>query len=481
MKITFYPVGTTVEIQENTTILEAERVAGLEPDAPCGGNGSCGKCKVKVNGEQVLACQTKVKDGMCIIVEEKMKEVVLKEGKNICKEIDSVVKMPKYLLAIDIGTTTLACQLLDGKNGDVLATEGLLNPQCSYGGDVVTRIQVSEKGGLEKLKISVQKGLSELITAVCEKKGIEPSAIDVVSIVGNTCMQQLFMGIPTLNLTLPPFVPEIKHTEVAEAIQYLPELCNAKLLVIPDIGGYLGADTIAGVIASGMYRKEKQTLLVDIGTNGEMVLGNKDKMAACATAAGPALEGAEISCGMRGAKGAIDHVWLEKGEISYSVVGGGKPKGICGSGLIDLLAVLKKENCIDRRGNISESVYLAPDIIITQEDIRELQLAKGAIAAGIEVLMKKNNIKIDQIQEVYLAGAFGSYIKKESACEVGLLPIELMDRIQVLGNAAIQGSAMIACRKEFLELSEKLSANIENVELAVYPGFAKIFSKKMYF
>lgn len=499
MKITFYPLGTAIEIPEGVTVLEAERRAGLRPDSPCGGHGSCGKCEVVVEGKRVLACQTPAVDGMCVFAEKQADAVVLQAGLPLPQRVEAVVAEPDYLVAVDIGTTTLACQLLDGRDGAVTASAGMQNPQCSYGGDVVSRIQAAGQGALKDLTESVRNGISSLIREVCTKAKIRPEEIDVVSIVGNTCMQQLFMGISTENLTVPPFIPALKKAELQNASDYLSLLEKAKMLVIPDIAGYLGADTIAGVLATDLYKKQGLTLLVDIGTNGEMVLGNKERMVACATAAGPALEGAKISCGMRGAKGAIDRVWTEYGKITYSVIGGGEAAGICGSGLVDLLAVLKKEKLLDWRGKIispeqrpeyseylktdekGRGIILAPGISISQEDIRELQLAKGAIAAGIELMLREYGVQTEDIREVYLAGAFGSFIRKESACEIGLLPPTLLNRIRVAGNTALAGAAMMACDRRLFERAEKLSRKIHSLELAVLPGFAKSFSKSMYF
>lgn len=499
MRITFYPSEISIDIPEGLTVLEAERRAGLKPDSPCGGHGSCGKCKVTINGKRLLACRTPAADGMSVYIEAPAESsVVLQEGLLPQKNVHTAADDPSYLMAIDIGTTTLACLLLDGRTGETISSAGMLNPQCSYGGDVVARIQAAAGGALEELAASVRDGLCSLIRTACQKADITSDEIDVVSVVGNTCMQQLFMGISIENLTAPPFIPELRKAELKKASDHLPLLKNAKMLVVPDIAGYLGADTIAGILATGLYEKPQLTLLVDIGTNGEMVLGNKERIVACATAAGPALEGAKISCGMRGAKGAIDHVWPENGRIAYSVIEGGKPIGICGSGLIDLLAVLKKEKLIDRRGKIAlpeqrpeyasflkaddngRSFVLTPDIFVSQADIRELQLAKGAIAAGIELMMNECNVQTEDIKEVYLAGAFGSFINKESACEIGLLPPDLQDRIKVAGNTALSGAAMMAYDREIFNLTENLSRKIHCLELAVLPAFSKSFSKNMY-
>ena len=238
------------------------------------------------------------------------------------------------------------------------------------------------------------------------------------------------------------------------------------------------------VLSTELYKKEEITLMVDIGTNGEMVLGNKYRMIACSTAAGPALEGANIRFGMRGTNGAIDHVWLENGEVRCSVIGGGEAIGICGSGLIDAVAVGLEMGLLNKRGRIQNKdhiFHLTEDVHLTQDDILQVQLAKGAIYTGIQLMAKQLGLEVGDIQKVQLAGAFGSFLNPQSACRIGLLPEELLDRIEAVGNAAGSGAKMLACDKELLPLTEKLTRKIEFLELASLPEFSRTFAKAMNF
>lgn len=286
---------------------------------------------------------------------------------------------------------------------------------------------------------------------------------------GNPAMQQIFLGVSPKNLAAPPFAPYFTAAQERPLSVYFPVEGPGKLAVPPNIAGYIGSDTLGCVLATGMYRDEKMTLMIDIGTNGEMVLGNGDRMTACSTAAGPALEGGRICCGMRGSDGAIDHVWLENGKAACSVIGNTKAQGICGSGIIDAaamldLGILNKRGRIekeysgegkDRRYSLTERVFL------TQEDIREIQMAKGAIAAGIILLAKQLGITLEEIDQVILCGAFGNYMKPESACRIGLIPAELQGKIKAGGNGAGMGSREMALDREKLYLTDRLLKKIE--------------------
>lgn len=297
-------------------------------------------------------------------------------------------------------------------------------------------------------------------------------------------MQQLFLGISPENLAGVPFAPVLTEAKAVPCADYLPICPNAKLLIVPDISGYIGADTMVCVLATEIYKKDPITLMVDIGTNGEMVLGNKHRMIACSTAAGPALEGANIQFGMRGTEGAIDHVWLENGEVRCSVIGGGKALGICGSGLIDAIAVGLEMGLLNKRGRIQNEEHilrLTEDIYLTQDDIRQVQLAKGAIYAGIFLMAKQLGLEVKDIEKVQLAGAFGSFLNPKSACRMGLLPEELLEKIEAVGNAAGSGAKLLACDDSLLPLTEKLTQTIEFLELASLPEFSRTFAKSMNF
>lgn len=489
-KIIFQPRNIVLEVKEQMTILEALRLAGIEQKAYCGGHGKCGKCKVEIDGKQVLACCTKADHDMTVVVSESTEEThILEEGIQNHVEIQPV-QAGKLLAAIDIGTTTVVCYLLDGETGKCLKKASMMNPQSPYGADVVSRLQYSLKGERQKLTDLIQRGVCGLLEEICQKIGGDCREIGTISIVGNPAMQQIFLGLEVENLAEPPFLPKNTHTQVKKTKDYLAVESDAALLILPDIAGYVGADTLACILSTKIYEEENYSLIVDIGTNGEMVLGNKNGMLTCSTAAGPALEGAGISCGMCGIKGAIDHVWRENGEIKYSTIGAGEAVGICGSGLIDAVAVFLEAGILNKRGKLVKGyeeagghrcVRLSEKISLTQEDIRAVQMAKGAIAAGIELMMEHMKISEKEIKQVLLAGAFGTYINPESACRIGMIPEELLPVITAVGNAAGAGSQMAACSEKEFFRAEELLEKIEPLELASQPEFSKVFAKSMYF
>lgn len=475
-------LNQTLVAETGANLLSVLRQAGIYPDVPCGGKGTCGKCTVLADGVAYSACKTIVDRDMTLVLPKMQKHQILHTGLCAPKRVDPL--RAGFLLAFDIGTTSLVCYLLDGKTGTVLANSSMLNPQVSFGADVVTRIQAALRGSLGPLKEQIREAMSELIRTVCGQAGISPEQIGVVSVVGNPAMQQLFLGISPENLSHIPFAPALTEPEAVPCRELLPAVPHAQLLIVPNISGYVGADTIACLLSTGLYEKEEITLLVDIGTNGEMVLGSKHRMIACATAAGPALEGANIRFGMRAAQGAIDHVWMENGQWKYSVLGGGKARGICGSGLIDAVAMGLKSGLINKRGRIrteDHTLHLTEDIYLTQEDVRQLQLAKGAVCAGILLMAKQLGLNLDDIQKVRLAGAFGSFLDPKSACRIGLLPEALLDRIEIVGNAAGIGAQMLACDQTLLPLTKVLTDSVEYLELASLPSFARIFAKSMQF
>lgn len=472
------PENRRISVSSGENLLTALRTAGLAPDAPCGGTGKCGKCKVLVDGVETLACQTVVDRDMTVQLPQKAGLNVLQEGISGASMVEP--QKEGQLLAFDIGTTSVVCFLLDGMTGRELAKSSMLNPQTVFGADVISRIQRALAGELAAETAAIREGMTQLIQQVTER----PEEISLVSVVGNPAMQQLFFGISPENLAGVPFAPVLTEAKAVLCADYLPICPNAKLLIVPDISGYIGADTMGCVLATEIYKKEIITLMVDIGTNGEMVLGNKHRMIACSTAAGPALEGANIQFGMRGTEGAIDHVWLENGEVRCSVIGGGKALGICGSGLIDAIAVGLEMGLLNKRGRIQNEEHilrLTEDVYLTQDDIRQVQLAKGAIYAGIFLMAKQLGLEVKEIEKMQLAGAFGSFLNPKSACRMGLLPEELLEKIEAVGNAAGSGAKMLACDDSLLPLTEKLTQTIEFLELASLPEFSRTFAKSMNF
>ena len=483
--VTVLPGGSQFPAKPVENLLEFLRRHEAAPHAPCGGKGACGKCKVLVNGVERLACQTVIDRDMTVKpVQEPETINVLSEGMQA--EIPADASLDGNLIAIDLGTTTMVCYLLD-RHGKELASAGALNPQGVYGADVISRIQAALGGKLSALSDCVRTGLTRLIQEVCEKADVRPETVRRVALVANPCMQQLLMGISTENLAKVPFAPVLTQLGTVPA----GGICsNAAFVVVPDIAGFVGADTIGCVLSSRMYSKESITLMVDIGTNGEMVLGNRDRMLACSTAAGPALEGANIRFGMRGSPGAIDHVAWEAGKPKAHVIADEEARGICGSGLIDAVAGMLKNGIINSRGRIlsaaeeyegERAFYLTERVCLTQTDIRQVQLAKGAIAAGIELMAKQFGIALADIDQVLLAGAFGSFISPESACAIGLLPPVLLPKIRAVGNAAGSGAKLLAASSTQQELAGRLAKEIEFLELASVPEFQRTFGKQTSF
>ena len=477
-KITVLLQNQILEATNGTNLLSALRGAGLSPNAPCGGAGKCGKCRVMVDGKETLSCQTVVDRDMTVELPAPIAEQILTQG------ITAVESSGTYRtcksLAFDIGTTTVAGYLLTENTGKVLATAGAPNPQRAFGADVISRIRLACDGHMAQLTAIIRDCITQLAAELCEKASCKPAEIGVVSVVGNPTMQQLFLGITVENLARPPFVPVLTRAVALPAKAYIPMLSDASLLVVPGISGFVGADTVACVLSAGMAQAEELTLLVDIGTNGEMVLGNRERLVACATAAGPALEGANISCGMTARSGAIDRVF-PNGTVR--VIGGGKVKGLCGSGLMDAVAVALEQGKLNSRGKIlsGDRIEIAQNVALTQEDIRQFQLAKGAISAGIGLLCDHIGVKTADIKRVYLAGAFGSFLNPASACRVGLLPPELEEKIVAIGNAAGSGAVLLAGQEGELLRAEKTAQEIEYVDLSTHKDFPKAFARGMTF
>lgn len=562
--ISFINEKINIEVPQGSTILEAQIRAGLTPDAPCGGNGKCGKCLVKMNGEIVKACQTKVEKNVKVETLEKGKRNrILTDGfcrnvdflpglrvQKICLEKpvtgekrsdwerflenlkrqdgeldimrikpdpilagylyekrlqkkewfavyteDAVLELRKeegriVFAAFDIGTTTIAGYLLDALDGRTLAVESRMNPQTQYGADVISRANYALEHGTENLARVIRTALNEMLTVMAQKAEITKKDIFQVSLVGNTCMHHLFLGISPGALVHAPYTPAISEGMTMKARDFGLEIHpKGELLFLPDIAGYVGADTSGCLLAIRQDLKEEISLMLDIGTNGEMVLGNKNRLAACSTAAGPAFEGAKIECGMRGASGAVDHVIYEDGEWKYTTVEGAPAVGLCGSGLIDLVAELCKAGLIDENGSLDSGqenprkfVLVPPEkagndrgVYLTQKDIGEVQLAKAAITAGIQLLLQELELKEEEISIVYLAGAFGNYMNPASAERIGMLPASLSGKVRAVGNAAGEGAKIALVNKKERREIEKTVKNIEFVELAASPEFQDCF------
>ncbi len=487
--VTVMPGKHSLSVPEGTVLLSALQQAGLAPDAPCGGHGTCGKCRVRIGGAEALACRIRVNGDMQVELPSDSADLVLTGGVSAQTAVRPVHPGACHV-AFDLGTTTVAAYLLDGTTGALLAQEGRKNPQQSFGSDVISRIQCALKGQRGTMTGQIRRCMEEMLRQMCSRAGVDPNEIGTVSVVGNSCMQQLFLGMEVNNLAAVPFAPVLTRGDILPASEYLSLCPQAKLLTVPDISGYVGADTVACLLATRQYESEEPVLLVDIGTNGELVLGGKQGMAACSAAAGPALEGAGIRFGMRCKAGAIDRVWLENGEIRCHVVGEGRAVGICGSGLVDAVAALLDAGILSSRGRLQagyreldgdRAVFLQDGVYLTQQDIRQVQLAKGAIAAAVCQLMAHMGMTADRISRVHMAGAFGSAIRPESAVRIGLLPGQLLGKLRTVGNAAGSGAVLLALDRDQLVLAQRLARETEHVELASTPDFQRVFARNTQF
>ena len=485
-RIHVMPADKEIYAEGGENLLALLRQHKLAPDAPCGGNGKCEKCRVVINGAEALACRTEVHCDTEVIISSATGSAILTASNEEYSVYNPIA--PGYSACFDIGTTTVVCYLLNADDGSEICSAAALNPQRVYGADVISRIQSAVSDTVDAQAELIRSCMEGLISECCEKSGIAPADVGTLSVVGNPCMQQLFMRIDTKNLASVPFSPEIVSEDIIPAAPYISICPEAVLTVVPDISGYVGADTVACILSTGMYRTEKTVLMVDIGTNGEMVLSHNGRLAACSTAAGPALEGANIRFGMRGAEGAIDRVEYKNGSFSCHVIGDSEAAGICGTGLVDAVSEALKAGIINRRGRISsgDEIYgeriikLSDAVYLTQNDIREFQLAKGAISTGISLLARHFGIGLEEIDEVLLAGAFGSYMNPASAVGTGLIPRELKGKIRPVGNAAGAGAKAIARDRDNLALCGKLARMTEFIELADEPDFEKQFAKNMY-
>lgn len=508
----------SLEVEEGTTVMNALKAANIFLDAPCGGKGTCHKCLVQISSDSaswktVKACQTKISSSLYIdTAKSKRKHRILTEAAARSVPYLPSAKiseeLPCYLAAFDIGTTTIASYLLDGHTGKQLGTASCVNPQAAYGADVISRADYTMHHGFDDLTGCVRKAINDLLQELAHAASIQVEEILQICLVGNTCMHHIFFQYPMNSLVLAPYVPYQKGLTKGKAADFQIHIHpEGELIFLPVIAGFVGADTMGCLLAVRPDLKEEITLMIDIGTNGELVLGNRERLVCCSTAAGPAFEGAKIECGMRGAQGAIDHVFWDKEGFRFSVIGDGKPRGICGSGLIDAIACLRKQGLIDETGHMlscqeaaevcgaeiaahmiqkeNMTAFLfdphAPQVYLTQKDVREVQLAKGAISAGILLLEKHLGITHEDIQTIYIAGAFGNYMNPENACNIGLLPAALKTRIQSIGNAAGEGAKIALLNKEELAETVRLSQQVEFLELAAIPEFQDCFVDELEF
>jgi uncharacterized 2Fe-2S/4Fe-4S cluster protein (DUF4445 family) len=419
-----------------------------------------------------------------------------------------------YGLAVDIGTTTVAGYLCDLNSGAVVATDSMMNPQVAYGEDVMSRISyaITRKNGLEQMSQAIIKGLNQVAGRAAAKAGIKRSDIVDLAVVGNTCMHHIFLNIDPRYIGKAPFPPSLHHSLDIKARDLGLKIApGAYVYVLPIEAGFVGADNVGVLIAEEPYNQDSVELIIDIGTNGELILGNRKRLISASCATGPAFEGAEIRHGMRAAPGAIEKIVIDRDtrEVRFKVIGKEGwnteleevgAKGICGSGIIDIAPQLFLAGIIDRTGRFVKGLEsprrresngeaefviawagetsIGQDIVICQEDIRNIQLAKGAMYAGTKIMMR--TLGVEKLDKVILAGAFGSYIDKESAALLGLFPDCAPEKVYAVGNAAGDGARIALLNKDKRKEADKIARQVEYIELTLAPDFDKVFAQAMW-
>jgi len=497
-RIVLLPTRAELTAPHGTPLRDLLFEQGVE--FPCGGHGRCRGCKVRVlegavgvndaqrqqlspqeiaNGWR-LACQGNLEGDLAIELRQWDAAILTDET------AFAFTPKPGLGVAVDLGTTTLVAQLLDCETGRVLAVRTALNAQARFGADVMSRVQyaVAERGQAQLTEI-IRQQIGRLIEQLLRAANASARAVTDVVLVGNAVMHHLFCGINLEPLSHYPFHPVRDGLELSRA----SELGwgwegDPRVRFLPCLGGFVGSDILGGILATKLAESESLVGLVDLGTNGEIVIGNRERLLCASTAAGPAFEGARISMGMRAATGAIVEVSAEAGGFGCRVLGNVEARGICGSGLVDAVAVGLDLGLINPMGRLSNSngtLMLCPPVNLTQQDIRELQLAKGAIAAGAEILLKLWGAAPGDLQRLYLAGAFGNYINRQSAQRIGLLNFPL-EKVQPAGNTALLGAkiALFSLNGEDGSFAS-VRRRIEHIMLSADPAFQDTFVEQMPF
>ena len=507
-----------LKARKGDRLLDVLRSAGAEVYSPCGGNGRCGKCLVTIRGKGIrLACHYLLEhdielalpkhEAALIVESEQMlqKTITLDCGiEKICKNgivtvsykgrslWPSIKSSPEtdklYGIAVDIGTTTVVVFLQDLTSGKTVGVESFINPQAAYGHDVISRIHhtMEHTGGLAGLRAMLAAGINEAIDALCRRTGISNRNIFKTTVAGNPTMLHFFLGKNPSSIACAPYKP--LFTEAQQTTGNECGLCMnpaGVVQVLPSISGFVGADVVAGIATTPFVDTDGFSLYIDIGTNGEMAVGNREKMFCCSTAAGPAFEGATLHCGAGGVEGAI----CSFADGRYTTIGGCAPVGICGSGIVDIVAFLLENEIIDHNGYMDEAYRIeqkertatGEDIVLTPRDVREVQLAKAAIRAGVTILAKSAGISLDAVETVYLAGAFGNFMNIANSTAIGLIPKQLADKVVCVGNAAGYGARLALCSVDFEESLGRIAAKAHYIELSGRNDFNEEFVKEIEF
>ncbi len=517
MKIVFTDSGIEADLVAGKTILSYAQELGIELNAPCGGEGTCGQCLVEVestpgalsrktkaerqfirNDGHRLACQARIRStevpiyvripriAYCILETGEfwpipVEPFVHREGDRVFYESTDINSYTGELhgITLDIGTTTLVMYLVDLETGAVLSVISRENPQKKYGNNVISRIEFA-RTGQRLLEREIRIAVNEMIAQLTERRNVYELVV-----VGNPVMRDLFFGSSVQSLGISPYEPlstePVRKTASELGLATNP---NARVYGLPLVGSFVGADALAVILSTGMYKHKGISMAIDIGTNTEIVLGNQNRLIATSCAAGPAFEGCSVQFGLGSVSGAINEVWLVNGKVSYRTIHQAKPIGICGSGLIDALAVLLENSMINGRGKFrgdTRAFQITDTIRLVEADIDKLNLAKSAVSVGIKILLERYGIELTDLDRIYLAGAFGYYINLENAMRIGLLPPIALEKVKKVGNAAIEGARHALISRTKREEAEALAKRIEHIKLEQVENFQEKFIGELYF
>jgi uncharacterized 2Fe-2S/4Fe-4S cluster protein (DUF4445 family) len=501
LKVRFLPYDVHAEVESGTLIHDAAKDAGIKIKTPCNGNGRCGRCNVTISRpetddqcscERVLACQTQITEDIVISVPADDDAVIAsKDHRKIdVKDLTPVVTSPKnnYGLAVDIGTTTIAVSIAEMNKGIDLYSAASYNTQGAHGDDVLSRMEYAHEGGTGELRKMAVETINDLIGTF----NGDTREINAVYISGNTTMIHLFLGIDPSPIRRPPYQPVIKEKTITGKESGLDVNKDAKVICMPSPAAYVGGDVIADIIDSGMDTDDDLSLLIDVGTNGEVALGNKDVMLVCSSSAGPAFEGGKMTSGMMARPGAIDSFKIDKDKkFIFTVIGGTEPKGICGSGFIDILAQLFVNGYIDKKGRFTPEagtntvngmkfITIAKDVLISEADIGNAVMTKAAIYSASATLIKGLGVTIEDIKKIYIAGGFGNFINTESAITIGMLPDVPRERLVYLGNASLAGAKHALLSSSVRERIAKVFERTTYIDLGSDPTFSDEYISSLF-
>lgn len=501
----------TILVKEGESLLDAFIRQEIYISAPCGGKGRCGKCGIQVlNGNTWISDEDKKiyseeeldagwRLSCCLYPTEELEVSVSQSDESLFEAVgetenteESGTEEAFYHVAVDIGTTTIAMSLIGGESGKVFHTVTSVNSQRAYGADVISRIQASVDGKKEELKKSIQKDLQDSMEKLLKETGVSGEDVGKIVIGGNTTMGHLLMGYDCDTLGVFPFTPvNIDFIKGTEEILGTDRFGKKEVVLLPGISTYVGGDIVSGMYAYDFTEKEDVCMFIDLGTNGEMGIGNKEKILVTSTAAGPAFEGGNITWGMGSVPGAICSVKIEGTETGVKTIREEAPQGICGTGVVETAAELVREEIVDETGALDEDYFddgfplaKTPDgkeIVFTQKDVREIQLAKAAVRAGVETLLLRYGIKKEEVSKVYLAGGFGYKLNTDKAIAIGMIPEEWQERIVAVGNSSLSGACKYLKDENGDKTIEKLVSISEEVNLSADKEFNEFYMNEMFF